>query len=255
MKRLIEGHIEGLDTIHKSLSATQQGLDLKSLCDSLYIAIDATESYLRSLDGKIFKATWPFLKTFSQDSQEIRKRCERMRDRLREILRVIKAFERDSDKLRSELTHLHTAFGGIAKVDLVAEGVVTLPRAFTEQLGRSQFSWMRQDWDTDPDGPIFAANNTIQLQYDLAQPANTDSTELRSALMMVCNNRTISQRAGGAIHMICALQKYAAALSSFDEGLIQGVQRSWLRERLEAQQHLEESDSANTPSRQPDATR
>ena len=243
MKRLVDGHIESLETVSKSFSATQLGIDLKSLCEILRITIDATESYQRSLDGKTLKTTWPFLQIFSQESQEVRKRCERMRDRLRDVQRVVDTIEMDSDKLRSELTHLGTAFEGIAKVDLVAEGVVVLPRAFTDRLGRSQFSWMRQDWDSESNSPISAANGTIQLQYDLAQSANTDSSELRSALRMVCDNRTISQRAGGAIHMICALQRYAEAFSSFDDGLIEGAQRSWLRERIEAQQRLEESDS------------
>ncbi|KAL9009884.1 MAG: hypothetical protein Q9180_009355, partial [Flavoplaca navasiana] len=159
-------------------------------------------------------------------------RSKRMRARLEEIRHVINMVQSSSNMVRDALRFLRDTFTSMAPVDLAAEGVVVLPRAFQEPPSHPNFSWIRQDWSS---GTIPVANESVPFHFDLDRANQEDLSAIRSALKVVCNDRTNAQVAGGAIHMICAIQQYASWFAKFDDGVIYGTQRSWVMERMEAQ--------------------
>ncbi|KAL8913379.1 MAG: hypothetical protein Q9171_001794 [Xanthocarpia ochracea] len=254
MTRLVDESVASLDRINDSFLAVQQGPDSTSSSAPLASAVAAVEMFRHRLketwpDTGLFTWSW-FGPRLTSTGIEYRKlyeddpRSKRMLARLEEIRQVITILQSDLEILQDSLNFLHNTFMSIAAVDLAAEGVVALPQAFQEHLAHETFSWMRQDWSIEPSQTAPAAIESVQFHFDLDRANQKDLSDIRSALMLVCNDKTNTQLAGGAIHMICAIQKYARAFSKLDNRLIYGIQRSWLTERAEAQRRYEKNIGA-----------
>lgn len=240
MKRLIDESVASLDRINDSFLAIQQGPNSTSSSAFLGSAVTAVKLHQHRLKetlrltGGLHTSSWfgPFL---TSTGTKYRKLCEdyerskRMRTRLEEIQYVITTSKLDQEILQDDLQFLRTTFMRIADVDLAAEGVIKLARAFREHL-------RQQDWGVEPNKKVPAANGSVRFQLDQDRANQKDLSNIQSALILVCNDRT----AGGAIHMICAIQRYASAFSKFDDGLIYGTQRNWLVERAQAQRRYEQ---------------
>ncbi|KAL8977948.1 MAG: hypothetical protein Q9205_006358 [Flavoplaca limonia] len=253
MTRLHDASVTSLDYIVDSFLPIQHGPNTLVLFDTLDSAIAALELYQHDLKKRMSQtggwiaSSWlgPHL---TSSGTEYRKLCEdyerskRTRARLEEIRHVINMIQSGSNTVRDALRFLRDTFMSMAPVDLAAEGVVALPRAFQEHLSRPNFSWIRQDWDS---GTSPAANASVSFHFDLDRANQKDVSAIRSALKVVCNDGTNAQVAGGAIHMVCAIQQYASWFANFDDGLIDGTQRSWVMERMEAQRRYELEVGAN----------
>ncbi|KAL8836709.1 MAG: hypothetical protein Q9176_006130 [Flavoplaca citrina] len=253
MTRLHDASVTSLDYIVDSFLPIQHGPNTLVLFDTLDSAIAALELYQHDLKKRMSQtggwiaSSWlgPHL---TSSGTEYRKLCEdyerskRTRARLEEIRHVINMIQSGSNTVRDALRFLRDTFMSMAPVDLAAEGVVALPRAFQEHLSRPNFSWIRQDWDS---GTSPAANASVSFHFDLDRANQKDVSAIRSALKVVCNDGTNAQVAGGAIHMVCAIQQYASWFANFDDGLIDGTQRSWVMERMEAQRRYELEIEAN----------
>lgn len=247
MERLFQESVSSLDRVGDSFLPIEHGLNSTLFYDTLDSALAAVELYQHELNkrmsqtGGLIGSSWlgPHL---TSSGTEFRKLCEdyerskRMRARLEEIRYVINMIQSSSNTVRDALRFLRDTFMSMAPVDLAAEGVVVLPRAFQEHLSDPNFSWIRQDWSS---GTTPAANGSVSFHFDLDRANQKDLSAIRSALKVVCNDRTNAQVAGGAIHMICATQHYASWFAKFDDGLIYGTRRSWVMERIEAQRRYE----------------
>ncbi|KAL8960320.1 MAG: hypothetical protein Q9193_002957 [Seirophora villosa] len=258
MSRLIDESNSSLERINDSFIAIQQGPNSTSLSTCFDTALAAVESYQQQLNERLRQSggvlTWSlFSPVITSAGTEYRKlqedfeRSRRMQTSLTAIQSVITTSIFDLKMLQDELHFLRQAYTSIGSVSLAAEGIVALPRAFQQNLGQLHFSWMRQDWNPDTNPTNSSSNDPSQFHYDLNRADSQNNiTDIRVAFSQVCNNRINNTYvAGGAIHMICALQRYATAFARFDHGLIHDVQRSWLIERRAAEERYMQSIGAN----------
>ncbi|KAI4116516.1 MAG: hypothetical protein LQ345_003078 [Seirophora villosa] len=260
MTRLLDESNSSLERINDSFIAIQQGPNSTSLSASFDSALAAVELYQQRLNERLRQRggvlTWSLFFPVTSAGAEYRKlqedfeRSKRMQTSLTAIQSVITTSMLDLKMLQEELHFLRQAYTSISSVSLAAEGIVALPRAFHQNLGQPHFSWMRLDWTTDTNPTNSASHDTLHFHYDLgrADSQNNNITAIRVALSQVCNNRTNHAQVaggGGAIHMICAIQRYATAFARFDHGLIHNIQGSWLMERRAAEARYEQSIGAN----------
>ncbi|KAL8840859.1 MAG: hypothetical protein Q9176_003602 [Flavoplaca citrina] len=255
MKRLIDENNNSLERIGDSFIAIQQGPNSTSLSASFDSAQAAVESYQQRLNEaarqSVGALTWSLFGPFISAGKEYFKlqddyeRSKRMQSSLRAIQSIITTSIADVQILQDELQFLRQAYTSIGSVSLAAEGVVSLPRAFQQNLGQPSFSWIRQDWNTDTDSTSPASNATSQFHYNLNRADQKNIADIRAALSLLCDHRTHNtQPAGGAIHMICAIQRWATAFAPFDHALIHNIQGSWLIERRAAEERYEQTIGA-----------
>ncbi|KAI4272432.1 MAG: hypothetical protein LQ337_005301 [Flavoplaca oasis] len=256
MTRLIGELKNSLERVNDSFIAIQAGPNSTSLSASVDSALVAVELYQQRLNEALRQSggvlTWSLFSPLTSAGTEYRKlqedyeRSKRMQSSLRAIKSVITTSIADVQILQGELLFLNQAYTSIGSVSLAAEGVVRLPRAFQQNLGQPYFSWIRQDWNTDTGSTSPALNATSQFHYDLSRADEKNIADIRAALSLVCDHRTNNtQPAGGAIYMICALQRWATSFAPFDHALIHNIQGSWLIERRAAEERYKQTIRAN----------
>lgn len=252
--RFVDESLGALDRIDASFSAIDRLHNSGSLFTLLETAMDAIHLYQQQLNHTRYesKESSSWLRAFQlikpsgdqalQLFQDHYARSDRMRNRIDTLRQIIPIYARDTMNLRAELHHLRTSFKLVASFDFATKGVVALPQA---QIGDSQISWLRPDWRQEPSDTKDKSPASKPYYYDLNRVNYTDSSSFFFEITPVCEARVNREMVNGPLYMICNIWNYARMFSEIDDDLFKGIQRSWVRERLEALRRYREEIRAD----------
>lgn len=233
-----------LDKIDSDASTMRHLHDMSFLLVPLLAAITAIEDHQRELMRAIEKLkpkrslhillSW--VSSDSTEAQELHRyyaRSERILQRLRVLMEALVVYRDATGKLQSELSQFRTSLNLDISFEISPTGQMAIPPIVEKTLGPSSFFWLngRNSDYRDCTGNI---PSIIDYHYHLDKVNASDISDMRSALLQLCEMRTNVHIVSGSLYMICTLWNYALTVSSFDDGLFNGVQRSWVLERREA---------------------
>ena len=258
-KRFIDESLAALERVEVSFSMMQQLYDSGALTQILEAAIDAINLHQQRLNQTMngFKDDSFFHQIFSpifSPRKELPKldehyaRGDRMRSRIYALMEIIPTYEIDSARLRTELYHLRTSFNYVASFEISSQGQIAIPATLQAQIRLSPFSWLRPSWGeghkSGSSGRDDTATASNIYHYNLDIVGETDISSLRSAIAQLCRERVNHNMISGSLYMICNIWNYATTISELDNDMLEGVQRSWVLERLEAIRRYEKEIGA-----------
>ena len=82
-------------------------------------------------------------------------------------------------------------------------------------------------------------------QYNLDVIGGTNLSSCRSALAQLCGEFRNDDTVSGSLYMICNIWNYVMTMQELDDDILNGVQRSWSVERLEAIRRYEKETAIN----------
>lgn len=244
-QRFVDRSLASLNRVDASFAAMQQLHNTSALFPLLVPSIDAVNlqqhQLNRTMDGLKDPTSWreSMLGLSSAKRQELRQlrehyaRSERIRTRINMLMQIVPIYTDDSARLRAELYYMRSSFHHIVNLDFAVDGVIALPPTLEAQIGLPPFSWLRPDWDQGPGDTEGNTTASRRYHYNLDRVGDTDTRSLLSAVARLCEQRVNRETVNGALYMICNIWNYARTFSELDDDLFGGVQRSWVRERLE----------------------
>ncbi|KAI4167806.1 MAG: hypothetical protein LQ343_006914 [Gyalolechia ehrenbergii] len=258
-KWFLDSSLAALDGVDMSFTRIQRAYSLSSVSTHFAPAVKAIETYQQQLNETIATAGSPtswreYVLSFSfsktrklQELHELHACTERMRGRMNILVRILDEYATDSLRLRGALSHLRTSFNVANRLHWVAEaqGMIALPAILQAQVSHPRFSWLESDGGQGPNDGDGKVNASERYHYDLRRVGNTNTSTLRAGIMHLCLERTNHHMVDGGLYVICNIWQYARMLSALDNALLEGVQRSWVRERADAVRRFQKEARAD----------
>ena len=126
---------------------------------------------------------------------------------------------------------------------LKSQGLIAIPAGLQAQIRLSHFSWLRPSWDEGSLGVKTIASAVYQYNLDVI--GDTDLSSYRSAVAQLCSECRNEDTVSGSLYMIYKLWNYVMTMQELDDNLLDGVQRCWGSERLEAIRRYEKETAIN----------
>ena len=249
-KRFVIDSAAALDRIEVSFSSIQNLHKSSSFSRLLGEAMDAIEVHQQKLNQTIkrFEDDSYYQRVFSLSKRkeilslnEHYSRGDRMRDCIAAWMEIIPMYENDSARLRSELRHFHASFDYLASFEISSQDSIAIPTILKRQIPLASCSWLRS---SEVKGHNCGSTTSIH-HYHLDMFDEADVLNLRSAIIQLCKERTNHNFISGSLYMICNIWHYAMTMSELDDDVLKSVQRSWVRERLEAIRRFEREVGAD----------
>ena len=163
---------------------------------------------------------------------------------LGELSQALPEYRAYRKKLQSALADLSAAFDSVSSIDFSSLGELVLPANLYSYTARPpDFFWQKLSYlNSSRSNQGQDEYDTLQnlppgfnrYTYDLLKMNGADVREVREHIGRVCRSVKISGLPNGSLSFICKIWTYSRTVSRLNDGVLDGVQISWVRMRFEA---------------------
>lgn len=247
-ERFLADTKEALGNIDGSLLSIQSSGNSSNLTELLGAATRGMMAYQQNLDQNMnaLKDKVLFgglIRTIFGESQEIKKLKQyhalvsHILVRLGSINATVARCEVDSRSLKVGLSQLRRSFEYSPNFEFSPAGFISIPPSLSAQLKSPPFTLLKQSSGFDNESGSKETKpfpSYDKWEYDLDKVISTNVLTRRTAIADWCQDGGNYVMRSGFLYTVCNIWSQAKLMSTLDDDLLSGVQRSWIMEREKA---------------------
>lgn len=167
-------------------------------------------------------------------------RSDDLRSSILTLKNAVQEYESYSKVLQSQLQSLSRSFN-LPSFPFSRTGLVAVPESLLDQVQHPPFEWREQTKGNEGGRSVLNPHAHV-YSYNLDKTEGSPPVQLRSALVLFCQNLKTSEVISGSLSTVCTIWLHAASMSGLDDTLLESLQRNWAVERLEAVRRYERSN-------------